>query len=93
MQNVGADDEAFKDDDDAVEAEDQAETPFVVSGDGYGEHRADEGNHAAEGGDDLEQAAEDCPEWSEGDADQLQSDQPENSYDEGVERGGAPPVE
>ena len=91
MKDVGADDEAFEDDDEAVESEDEAQAPLVVSAEGYGEDRTDESDHASEGGDDLEEATENCPEGSPWDVDELKADEPEDAHDEGVERGGAPP--
>jgi hypothetical protein len=57
VENVGADDEAFEDDDQAVEAEYEAKPPLVVSAEGYSEYRTNERDHAAEGGDDLKEAA------------------------------------
>src|SRR6266478_3326182 len=95
MQDVGADDEAFEDDDQAVEAENEAEAPpvVVVGGDGYGDHGADEGDHASEGGDDLQEAAEDRPEGRPWDADEFEAYEPEDAYDERIEGGCAPPVD
>ncbi len=93
VQYVRADDETFEDNDQAVESEYEAEAPFVVSAEGYREDRADEGDHAAEGGDDLEQAAEDCPEWSPRNTDQFQAYEPENADDQRIEGGRSPPVE
>lgn len=93
MQDVGADHEAFKNDDEAVEPEDQAETPFIVPAKRYGEYGKDESDHTAKGGDDLEETTQDSPERGEGDADQLQPNQPEDGYDESVQRGGSPPVD
>ncbi len=61
VQDIGADDKAFKDGDQAVETEYQAKTPFVMPAEGHCEHWTDEGDHASEGGDDLEQAAKDRP--------------------------------
>ena len=92
MQDVGTDDEAFEDDDEAVETEDEAEAPLIVAAEGYGEDGADEGDHAAVGRDDLQQAAEPGPERGEGDVDEFEADKPEDSDDEGVEGGSAPPV-
>jgi hypothetical protein len=94
VQDVGADDEAFEDGDEGVEAEDEAEVPAVgVIGKGDGEDGADEGEHAAEAGDELEEGGEDGPEGSERDAEDLETDEPEGGYDEGVEGDGAAPVE
>jgi len=93
MQHVRTDNEAFEDDDQAIEAENKAEAPLVVSAEGDRENRADKRDHASEGRDDLEQAAEDRPERSEGHMDQLQPDKPQNTDDERIECGGSPPVE
>ena len=93
VQNVRADDEAFEDNDQTVESEHQAEAPFVVAAEGNGEDWADESDHASEGGDDLEEAAKDCPEGRPRNTDEFEADEPENTDDESVERGGSPPVE
>jgi hypothetical protein len=45
--------QTFQNCDEAVETEHEPQTPLVVSAEGYGENRADEGDHASEGGDDL----------------------------------------
>jgi len=91
MKNVRADDEAFENDNEAVETKDESQAPFVVTGNGYCEDRTDKRDHASEGWDDLKQAAEDCPERRPRDANQLEPNEPEDSDDERVKSGGAPP--
>ncbi len=93
MKNIRTDHKTFKDDDQAVKAEDQTEPPLIVTAESYREDWADQRDHAAEGWDDLKDAAENRPERSERNTDQLEANQPEHSYDECIERRGAPPIE
>jgi hypothetical protein len=93
VQDVRGDDQAFEDDDEAVKSEDHSQTPpLIVSAEGNGEDGADEGDHASEGWDDLEQTAEDGPEERPGNVNQPEADEPEDAYDECVEGSGSPPM-
>ena len=93
MKNVGADDEAFEDRDKAVKPQYQTEPPLIMSAKSYSEDWADESDHTSEGRDYLEQAAQNCPERSERDANQLQPDEPKYSDDKSVEHRSSPPVD
>lgn len=58
MKDVWTDDEAFEDDDEAVESEYQTEAPLVVSAEGNGQNWTDEGDHSSICGDELQEATQ-----------------------------------
>ena len=64
-----------------------------MSAESYGKDRTDEGDHASECRNDLEETAEDRPERRPGNSDELQPNEPEDTDDEGVERRCTPPVD
>jgi hypothetical protein len=92
-QNGRADDQAFEKT--RSRRGIKAETPpvVVVGSNGNGDHGADEGDHASECWDDLEEAAQDRPERRPGHADEFEPDEPENAHDERIECGCAPPID
>jgi len=96
VEDVGSDDEAFEDGDEAIETEDVAEAVPVVAGlngERGGQDGTNDGEHATEAGDELAEGSDDGPEGGEGDVEEFEADEPEAADDEGVEGGGAAPVE